>query len=116
MAADEEVRSVRKALPAPVRERASGIPVTYEPQPGPDLVESGLAEDTLGLFVGEAFTEEFSGVNDLPAQVILFLENIWDYAGHDTATYRDEVRRTLLHELGHFLGLDEEDLEERDLD
>jgi predicted Zn-dependent protease with MMP-like domain len=116
LAADEEVRAVRKALPAPLRTRSRDLPVTYEPAPSRALIESGIEDDTLGLFVGEAFTEEYSGVNDLPAQVILFLENIWEYADHDAATYRDEVRRTLLHELGHFLGLDEGDLEERDLD
>ena len=46
----------------------------------------------------------------------LFLENIWDYAGRDTAAYREEVRVTYVHELGHYLGLDEDDLEVRDLD
>jgi predicted Zn-dependent protease with MMP-like domain len=31
-------------------------------------------------------------------------------------TFQEEVRRTYLHELGHYLGLDEEALAERDLD
>ena len=52
----------------------------------------------------------------LPPQIILFLENIWELAEEDEAVYREEIRTTLLHELGHYLGLDEIDLEERGLD
>ena len=33
----------------------------------------------------------------------------------DETTYRQEVRTTLLHELGHYLGLDEDDLDDRGL-
>jgi len=39
------------------------------------------------------------GPGALPAQILLFLENIWDYAEDDETTYRDEVRVTYLHEL-----------------
>lgn len=52
----------------------------------------------------------------MPPQIILFLENIWEYAEGDAGVYRVEVRTTLLHELGHYLGLDEDDLAERGLD
>jgi predicted Zn-dependent protease with MMP-like domain len=45
-------------------------------------------------------------VADMP-RIRLFLDNLWDYAEHDRETYREEVRITLLHELGHYLGLDE---------
>jgi hypothetical protein len=38
------------------------------------------------------------------------------FAEHDREEYREEVRTTYLHELGHYLGLDEEALAERDLD
>ena len=51
----------------------------------------------------------------LPAQIILFLENIRDAAEGDDAVYQEEIRATLLHELGHYLGLDEADLDERGL-
>jgi predicted Zn-dependent protease with MMP-like domain len=66
--------------------------------------------------VGKPFGEEDSGYADVPPQILLFLENLWDLAEGDEAVYRDEVRTTYLHELGHYLGLDEPDLEERGLD
>jgi predicted Zn-dependent protease with MMP-like domain len=51
----------------------------------------------------------------LPPQIILFLDNLWDFAEGDPEVYRDEVQATYLHELGHYLGLDEIDLDDRGL-
>ena len=50
-------------------------------------------------------------VPQLP-RIRLFLDNLWEHAGRDRETFRDEVRVTLLHELGHYLGLDEDQVAE----
>jgi predicted Zn-dependent protease with MMP-like domain len=115
-AAQAEVEGLLEGLPAPIAEPARALPVTFEAVPNAALVKEGLPPDTLGLFVGLAFNETESGIQDLPPQILLFLENIWSYARGDTRDYREEVRRTYLHELGHYLGLDEDGLLERDLD
>jgi predicted Zn-dependent protease with MMP-like domain len=52
----------------------------------------------------------------MPAEIVLYLENIWDMAAGDLACFNDEVKITYLHELGHYLGWDEDDLAARDLD
>jgi predicted Zn-dependent protease with MMP-like domain len=114
--AQAEVKSTLAALPRRVKQEAARIPVTYEPRPNTAMVADGIEPDTLGLFIGDDFTEHFTGIDPLPTQIILFLENLWEFSGHDLPVYREEVRRTLLHELGHYLGLDESDLEIRDLD
>ena len=111
-----ETEAILTALPEPLRQKAFAIPIVLEPRPSPAMQKEGIADDTLGLFVGESFPEAFSGVHDLPPQILLFLENIWSYAEQHTPTYREEIRRTYLHELGHYLGLDESDLTARDLD
>ena len=49
-------------------------------------------------------------------RIRLWLGNILDYAGGDPAIFREEIRTTLLHEIGHVLGWDEDDLEARGLD
>ncbi len=116
VAAEQEVLRTLRALPAQLRDKARRVPVLYERIPSPDLGADGIEPDTLGLFVGETFRDAYAGAHDLPAQVILFLENIWDYAHHDPDLFREEVRRTLLHEWGHYLGLDEDDLADRELD
>lgn len=78
------------------------------------MIEDGLDPDLMGLFTGNAISE--SDPAPVPLQIYLYLRNIWDEAEHDQRAYRKEVRRTLLHEVGHYLGLDEDDLAERDLD
>lgn len=115
-AALQEVDAVVKALPPPLRIKARSVPVLFEPRPGAAYISDGIEPDTLGLFVGDTYTEQAAGYEDVPPQILLFLENIWDYAQHNTPDYREEVRVTYLHELGHFLGLDEDDLVLRQLD
>ncbi|MBM3881509.1 MAG: metallopeptidase family protein [Verrucomicrobia bacterium] len=114
--AEAEVRRTLHRLPAALRQRAAPLPVTYERVPNAAILADGFEPDLLGLFVGKAFDEEHSSTVDLPAQIILFLDNLWDFADRDEEVYRDEVRTTYLHELGHYLGLDELDLEARGLE
>lgn len=114
--AAEEVRDTVEALPEALRERVQSLPVTYEPWPNPGLQEDGIAPDTLGLFVGPDFADEEMTPVPLPPQIILFVENLWDFSDRDEETYRAEVHTTFLHELGHYLGLDEEDLFNRGLE
>ena len=114
--AESEVNRTIQSLPSALRDKVRQLPVSLERQPDKALQKDGIEPDTLGLFVGEPFSETGTTTAPLPAQVILFLENIWEMAEEDEATYREEVRATLLHELGHYLGLDETDLEARGLE
>jgi predicted Zn-dependent protease with MMP-like domain len=112
----EEVKATLEALPAPLRERAQALPVSLERCPNAAQRRDGIEADTLGLFVGREFADEETANGPLPPQIILFLENIWDMAEGDEECFRDEVRTTYLHELGHYLGLDEDDLFDRGLE
>lgn len=114
--AQAEVDATLAELPAPLRERAAALPVTLERVPHADFVAEGIEADSLGLFTGPAFGEEEHAASPVPPQIILFLENLWDYAAGDKEIYLEEVHTTYLHELGHYLGLDEDDLTERGLD
>ena len=111
-----EVRDLRKKLSPEVARHADAVPVVCFAEPTPEMEEEGLEPDLLGLFVGPAMDEE-PGLDDpLPPEILLFLGNLWDYAEEDPEVFREEVRRTYLHELGHYLGLEEDDLVARDLD
>jgi predicted Zn-dependent protease with MMP-like domain len=114
--AREEVETILAALPAPLRDRAQGLPVTFERCPNAEQRRDGIEPDTLGLFVGPEFADEETTALPLPPQIILYLENLWDLADADEGAFREEVHTTYLHELGHYLGLDEDDLFERGLD
>lgn len=109
-----EVEATLTALPKPLREPARILPVTFEPVPNAGLIADGIEPDTLGLFVGPEFADE--GTVPMPPQIILFLENLWDFAEAGEEIFREEVRTTYLHELGHYLGLDEDELTERGLE
>lgn len=110
----EEVEATLAALPAPLRERAQKLPVTFERIPNAGLQADGIEPDTLGLFAGAEFAEEEN--IPMPPQIIFFLENIWEEAEGDEEIFRDEVHTTFLHELGHYLGLNEDELTDRGLD
>ena len=114
--AEAEINATLCALPSQVKARAERLPITLEPLPNDELLADNVEPDTLGLFVGEAFPDGEGMATPLPPQIILFLENLWDFADADEAIYREEIRITLLHELGHYLGLNELDLEDRGLD
>jgi predicted Zn-dependent protease with MMP-like domain len=113
--AKTEVGHTLALLPRQLRSPASQIVVVYLPRPDQRPECAGLEPDTLGLFVGLALTETEWAPGQMTPQIFLFLENLWEGAEGDECMYRHEVRRTLLHELGHYLGLEETDLDERDL-
>ena len=113
--AETEIHRLLPTLPPPVRNAAANLPVAYLPRPDPPLLRDGIEPDTLGLFVGPAL-DESPDDDPLPPEILLFLSNIWDYAEHSLPDFLEEIRITYLHELGHYLGLDEQDLFQRDLD
>ena len=102
-------------LPSALREAARQVPVCFEDVRADALVEDGLDPGILGLLVG-AHRHEHANDPGPPPQIILYLENILEESKDAGTSFAEEVRRTYLHELGHYLGLDEDALAERDLD
>lgn len=114
--ADEEACAVLAALPPDIRSQVGGLAVTLDPFPNPDEeIEEGDDEELLGLFVGPSFGEALETADPQPSAIRLFVENLRDEAEDDPVRFRQEVRTTLLHEIGHYLGLDEDGLAERGL-
>lgn len=113
--ARREVEETLRDLPRELRDAARAVPVVYERRPNADLIADGLDADLLGLFVGDPRADH-GNHSLLPPQVLLFLENLWEFAEEDWDIFLEEVQTTYLHELGHYLGLDEIDLEERGLE
>ncbi|MCX6955492.1 MAG: metallopeptidase family protein [Verrucomicrobia bacterium] len=110
------VGAAQRQLPPEIRPLARGVPVHYERLPAADVIADGFPDDILGLFTGSAHGQELAADNPAPAQILLYVDNLWDYAEDDLEVFRDEVRLTYLHELGHYLGWDEDDLTARGLD
>ena len=113
--AAQVVARIQRKLPAEIRELAQSLPVIYQDWPEDDLLDGEFDADILGLFVGEYHGMEAGMGNSVPPQIFLFLENIYDEADGDAARFDEEVRLTYLHELGHYLGWDEDEVEARGL-
>lgn len=114
--ADQIVSATRQQLPAAILEQANAVPVIFQPIPSEDVIDGGFGSDILGLFTGPSHGTELDQDQPMPPQIILYLENIWDYSDGNLSNYRREVRQTYLHELGHYFGWDEDELTARGLD
>ncbi len=114
--AADAVGGAQRPLPPEIRVLARGVPVHYERMPAADVLADGFPADILGLFTGSAHGMELADDQPAPAQILLYLENLWDFAEGDVEIFRAETRLTYLHELGHYLGWDEDDLAARGLD
>jgi len=110
-----EVAETIRSLPADLQAHADHVPVIFERWPDDALVADGFDPDLLGLFAGDALDVGDTEAGPLPHQILLFLENLWDFAEQDEEIYREEVRVTYIHEFGHYLGLEEHELEARGL-
>ena len=104
------------ALPADLRAKAELVSVITADRPSrQQLDDTGGIDDLLGLYEGISLPErhtEDSGT--LPDRITLFRLNLADYCA-DMGELREEIRMTILHELGHYFGFDEDYLENRGL-
>ncbi|MFT4220017.1 MAG: metallopeptidase family protein [Microbacterium sp.] len=68
--------------------------------------------DVLGLYDGLALTERGKyGRGELPDRIVVYREPHLDACANEAALRR-EVHTTLVHEIGHFYGIDDDRLHE----
>ena len=113
--AAEVVGATQRKLPPEIRPLARAVPVHYEKLPDASVIAEGFPPDILGLFTGNAHGRELEASAPAPPQILLYLENLWEFAESDMDAFREETRLTYLHELGHYLGWDEDELTARGL-
>lgn len=113
--AQRETERVLTCLPSDLRVAAGAVAILFERRPGPVDVSEGIAPDSLGAFFGPTHAELDTCSACEPPRIVLYLENILEDTGPDPRLFAREVRKTFLHELGHYLGLDEYELELRDM-
>lgn len=112
----EEVEATLADLPDALHVRLGALAILVEPRPSRELVSEGLDPRILGLFDG-ATSEELSGPDAPPTttRIFVYSHNLAS-AFLDEASLRHEVAVTVLHEVGHFFGLEEADMERLGLD
>ncbi len=112
--ADEELKALVKVLPADIQKAVKEVSVSLEEKPGQGAFDDELEGDELGLFEGPS-ADERADSDELP-RIRLFLANLWDWTEEEEHEFRDEVGTTFLHELGHYLGWDEDEVADRGLE
>lgn len=102
------VRATLTSLPSEIRNEAAACTLEFAEMDALIDLDDDLDPDLLGLFEGNARCDPLPAAPDEMPRIRLFLDNLWDDCNGDLPTYRNEVRITFLHELGHYLGLDED--------
>jgi predicted Zn-dependent protease with MMP-like domain len=116
MGRDEFEALVKQALDELPEEFAAllnNVAVVVEDEPSPEDLESvGLdpeMDDLLGLYLGVPLTERDTYYASLPDRVAIYRGPILRYCRSRREVVR-EVRDTVVHELGHHFGMEEEDM------
>lgn len=97
-------------LPPRFRGKIQNLAIVVEDlPPEPEAPGEGLL---MGIFEGVPATERTVWENAAgPARVVLYQKNI-EAVCASAAEIREEIRLTLLHELGHYFGMSEDQLED----
>jgi predicted Zn-dependent protease with MMP-like domain len=106
------VEEALDSLPQEFRSRIRNVAVLVEDLPPnqPSLQPGQQRRLLLGIFHGVPATKK--SVFDLsvgPAHIVLYQKNIEAVCSSD-AEVRQQIRQTLMHELGHYFGMTEEQL------
>ena len=101
-------------LPQPYAQLARDISVVVEEEPPPEVLEDlelDSADDLLGLYQGLSLAEEsfFQSGGQQPPRIAIYRGPILRLC--ETAEeVRREIRDTVVHELGHHVGLGDEEM------
>ncbi len=114
---DQLVDNVLQQVPDEYRQYLENVVVEVHDRPSRALdayVEDDEApEDLLGLYIGVPLEDKLPTLGEPggPDRILLFRENLCAMCT-TRAELIDEIRVTLLHEIGHFFGMDEDQLDE----
>lgn len=106
------VEEALSAVPAAFRKYLENVVVLVEEEPSEeDYAETDTPDDEelFGMFRGVPFFERDRVVTGLPAQIAIFRGPILRSCATRGEAVR-EIRDTVVHELGHMLGLGDEEM------
>jgi len=98
------------ALPSPYLERLKGVPVLLEPRPSRVLVKDGFDPRALALFESPTPGAPEGEVLAAPKRIVLYTANL-PAEFEDEEELASEIEITILHEIGNYYSLSDEELD-----
>ena len=112
---ERHVADALATIPRRFRDAMQNIAIVVEDEPSADLLREMEIEppDTLfGLYQGTPLTDRaWAFGNTLPDQILLF-QGPHEREAEDDEDLIASIAETLIHEIGHYFGLSEEEIEE----
>ena len=108
-------RAVR-SIPADLRRHLANIVLVIEREPSPEeLAEAGIEPDAVlfGLYVGTPLTERESYQLTLPDRIVIYQGPLERHFHPRDILH--EVQTTVVHEIAHHFGIDDDELVEKGL-
>jgi len=102
---EDHVRAALDSLPPRLREAMSNVEIVVED-------ENREEPDLFGLYLGIPLTERESYAGVLPDKIAIYRLPLEEEFGDDPAVLEDEIRITVVHEIAHHFGIDEDRLAE----
>ncbi len=109
---DSLVEQALAAVPPKFRRYLDNVVVVVEEEPTDedyDETDTPDEDELFGIFRGAPYFERDRSVSELPAQIALFRGPILRSC-ETRGEAVQEIRDTVVHELGHLLGLDDEEM------
>ena len=102
----EHVERAVGSLPPELRRAMSNVDIVVEEENADDA-------DLFGLYLGIPLTDRDSGYSGvLPDRIAIYRRPLEEEFGDDPDVLEDEIRITVLHEIAHHFGIDEDRLDE----
>jgi predicted Zn-dependent protease with MMP-like domain len=103
---EEHVERAVESLPPELRKAMSNVEIVVEEENAED-------PDLYGLYLGIPLTERDTGYTGvLPDKIAIYRLPLVEEFGDDPEVLEDEIRITVLHEIAHHFGIDEDRLTE----
>jgi predicted Zn-dependent protease with MMP-like domain len=111
------VEEALEGMPKEFLEHLENVQMDVEEWPSQaDLVEAGLSpnarDSLLGLYHGVPNTERGAFYMAFPDRISIYKGPIEAFSGPDEEHIKEQVRRTVIHEIAHYYGISDERLDE----
>jgi predicted Zn-dependent protease with MMP-like domain len=102
---DEIVQRALDSLPPELARAVQNVEISVEEADPED-------PDVFGLYEGVPLTERGDWAGALPDRIRIFRRPLVEEFGDDPKRLQEEIRITVVHELAHYFGIDEDRLDE----